>query len=118
MITDIFKFYMRLMDGSVDELVALLARAKVADRLLEYFPPGQQTEDAFKAHFEKQGMPALVRTAPLSHLCPALTPASRLSHLRHGSHACVAKRDALVAAGLPVLPASQAQPSGWMRSTR
>lgn len=59
-ITDIFKYYIKFMNGSVDELVLLLGKAKVSDRLLEYFPPGQQTEEAFKAHFEKQGMNKLV----------------------------------------------------------
>jgi hypothetical protein len=60
-ITDIFECYMRLTKGGVDDLVALLVKAKVADRLLEYFPPGQQTEEAFKEHFEKHGMEKLVR---------------------------------------------------------
>ena len=60
-ITDIFKYYIELSNGSVEELCVLLAKAKVADRLLDYFPPGQQTEDAFKAHFEKEGMAKLVR---------------------------------------------------------
>ena len=59
MITEIFKVYIKM--SSVDDLVALLSKAKVADRLLLYFPPGQQTEEAFKTHFENEGMHALVR---------------------------------------------------------
>jgi hypothetical protein len=60
-VTDIFQYCIQIMNGSVDELVSLLSKAKVADRLLEYFPPGQQTEEAFRAHFEKEGLPKLVR---------------------------------------------------------
>lgn len=59
--TDIFECYMKLTKGGVDDLVSLLSKAKVADRLLEYFPPGQQTEEAFKEHFEKHGMEKLAR---------------------------------------------------------
>jgi hypothetical protein len=66
-ITDIFKYYIKFMNGSVDELVSLLGKAKVSDRLLEYFPPGQQTEEAFKAHFEKHGMNKLVLFPHLVH---------------------------------------------------
>jgi hypothetical protein len=65
-ITDIFECYMKLNKGGVDDLVALLVKAKVSDRLLEYFPPGQQTEEAFKEHFEKHGMEKLVRVWTLS----------------------------------------------------
>lgn len=75
-ITEVFKFYISLMDGSVDELVALLAKAKVSDRLLLYFPPGQQTEEAFKAHFEKEGMQPLVRSA-----LPRVPPLAICAHL-------------------------------------
>ena len=68
-ITDIFACYMQQTKGGADDLVALLSKAKVADRLLEYFPPGQQTEAAFTSHFEKAGMPKLVRpSAPLSYV--------------------------------------------------
>ena len=57
-VTDIFETY--IARTNFDELCVLLTRAKVADRLLEYFPPGQQKEEAFKAHFEKEGLHQLV----------------------------------------------------------
>eukprot|EP01025_Chloroclados_australasicus_P008738 TRINITY_DN13199_c0_g2_i2.p1 TRINITY_DN13199_c0_g2~~TRINITY_DN13199_c0_g2_i2.p1 ORF type:complete len:506 (-),score=54.46 TRINITY_DN13199_c0_g2_i2:193-1710(-) len=68
-LTDIFRYYMAFMDeknkekkgaSGSDELVSLLVRAKVANRLLDYFPPGQQTEEAFVRHFEAEGMSSLV----------------------------------------------------------
>jgi hypothetical protein len=60
MVTEIFKQYMAVMSGGADDLVALLAKAKVSNRLLEYFPPGQQTEEAFRKHFEAEGLHKLV----------------------------------------------------------
>ena len=62
MVTEIFKQYMAITDGNVEDLVTLLAKAKVSNRLLDYFPPGQQTEAAFKSHFEKEGLDKLVRS--------------------------------------------------------
>lgn len=64
MVTEIFKQYMAITDGNVEDLVTLLAKAKVSNRLLDYFPPGQQTEAAFKSHFEKEGLDKLVRRLP------------------------------------------------------
>lgn len=58
-ITDIFKTYIERRDA--DELISLLTRAKVVGRLLEYFPPGQQTPEAFEAHFRKHGLEKIVR---------------------------------------------------------
>lgn len=62
MVTEIFKQYMAITDGNVEDLVTLLTKGKVANRLLDYFPPGQQTEAAFKSHFEKEGLDKLVRS--------------------------------------------------------
>lgn len=76
-ITEIFSCYMRQTKGGADDLVALLSKAKVADRLLEYFPPGQQTEAAFTSHFEKAGMPKLVRAASPAP-CPCVHPVHRI----------------------------------------
>lgn len=60
-VTDVFRQYLSVTGGGADELVQLLHKAKIAHRLLDFFPPGQQTEDAFKAHFEKEGLQFLVR---------------------------------------------------------
>eukprot|EP00892_Ulva_mutabilis_P007334 jgi/Ulvmu1/4973/UM207_0017.1 len=60
MVTDIFRQFIAIT-GSVDDLVVLLTKAKIANRLLEYFPPGQQTEAAFQEHFQKEGLDKLVQ---------------------------------------------------------
>jgi hypothetical protein len=60
MVTEIFKQFMAITNDNAEDVVALLTKAKVANRLLEYFPPGQQTEAAFKSHFEKEGLTKLV----------------------------------------------------------
>lgn len=59
MVTDIFRQFIAIT-GSVDDLVVLLTKAKIANRLLDYFPPGQQTETAFQEHFQKEGLDKLV----------------------------------------------------------
>lgn len=68
-VTDVFRQYLTVTGGGADELVQLLHKAKIAHRLLDFFPPGQQTEDAFKAHFEKEGLQFLVRRR-LCFKCP------------------------------------------------
>lgn len=60
MVTDIFRQFIAIT-GSVDDLVVLLTKAKIANRLLDYFPPGQQTEAAFQEHFQKEGLDKLER---------------------------------------------------------
>jgi hypothetical protein len=74
MVTEIFKQYMAITDGNVEDLVTLLTKGKVANRLLDYFPPGQQTEAAFKSHFEKEGLDKLVRSKRhcICSLCASL----------------------------------------------
>ena len=48
-ITDCFKEY--LVENSFDDLVGLLKRAKIEDRLLEFFPMQKRSIDAFADHF-------------------------------------------------------------------
>ncbi|MCO5599252.1 hypothetical protein L7F22_053353 [Adiantum nelumboides] len=57
-ITDCFKEY--LVENSFDDLVALLKRAKIEDRLLEFFPMQKRTMEAFSEHFSKAGLAPLV----------------------------------------------------------
>ena len=53
-----------LKHSSIDELVVLLTKAKVAHRLLDFFPPGRQTEAAFEEHFKQAGLLDVVCTHP------------------------------------------------------
>ncbi len=48
-VTDFFKEY--LVDYSLDDLVGLLKRAKMEDRLLDFFPMQKRTLDCFAEHF-------------------------------------------------------------------
>ena len=36
----------------MDELVSVLSKAKIANRLLDFFPPPKRTDTDFDAHFE------------------------------------------------------------------
>lgn len=84
MVTDIFRQFIAIT-ASVDDLVVLLTKAKIANRLLDYFPPGQQTEAAFQEHFQKEGLDKLVCCCAIvcavfcgDGSCPHATPASSL----------------------------------------
>ncbi|CAK9209457.1 unnamed protein product [Sphagnum troendelagicum] len=57
-VTDFFKEY--LVDYSLDDLVGLLKRAKMEDRLLDFFPMQKRTLDCFAEHFSKEGLGVLV----------------------------------------------------------
>jgi hypothetical protein len=48
-VTDAFKQY--LVENSLDDLVALLKRAKMEDRLLDFFPMQKRTIEGFGEHF-------------------------------------------------------------------
>lgn len=48
-ITDFFKEY--LVDNSLDDLIAILKRAKIEDNLVEFFPSPKRTPEAFSEHF-------------------------------------------------------------------
>lgn len=58
-VTHIFREYLK--HSTIDELVALLTRGKIVHRLLDYFPPGKQTEECFEEHFGAAGMQNVVR---------------------------------------------------------
>lgn len=49
-----------LSKDSVDDLVSILSKARVVDRLLEFFPPQNRTQDAFTKHFTDSGLTSLV----------------------------------------------------------
>ncbi|KAH7290990.1 hypothetical protein KP509_30G071800 [Ceratopteris richardii] len=57
-ITDCFNEY--LVENSFDDLIALLKRAKIEDRLLEFFPMQKRTMECFSEHFSKAGLIPLV----------------------------------------------------------
>lgn len=49
-VTDTFKVY--LVENSLDDLVSLLKRAKMDDRLLDLFPMQKRSIEAFAEHFK------------------------------------------------------------------
>lgn len=49
-VTDAFKEY--LVENSLDDLVGLLKRAKMEDRLLDFFPMQKRSIEAFGEHFK------------------------------------------------------------------
>lgn len=49
-VTDAFKEY--LVENSLDDLVSLLKRAKMDDRLLDLFPAQKRSIEAFAEHFK------------------------------------------------------------------
>jgi hypothetical protein len=57
-VTDTFKVY--LVENSLDDLVSLLKRAKMDDRLLDLFPMQKRSIEAFAEHFNKEGLGVLV----------------------------------------------------------
>lgn len=57
-VTDFFVDF--LATESVDDLVALLKKAKMDDRLSEFFPPSQRTPELLNAHFKEHKLDALV----------------------------------------------------------
>lgn len=48
-ITEFFKVY--LVDNSLDDLILILKRGKMDDNLLDFFPSGKRTPEAFSEHF-------------------------------------------------------------------
>ncbi|KAG0556742.1 hypothetical protein KC19_11G076400 [Ceratodon purpureus] len=57
-VTDTFKVY--LVENSLDDLVSLLKRAKMDDRLLDLFPMQKRSLEGFAEHFNKEGLGVLV----------------------------------------------------------
>lgn len=75
-LTDFFRFY--LAETSMEELVGLLKRGKVEQRLVDFFPSGKRSPDAFAQHFKWvpsfEGSLCLLRFSSLflRHAKPAL----------------------------------------------
>ncbi|KAG6390995.1 hypothetical protein SASPL_148741 [Salvia splendens] len=57
-ITDFFKEY--LVDNSLDDLIAILKRAKIEDSLIDFFPSAKRKPEALSEHFTKEGLLLLV----------------------------------------------------------
>lgn len=49
-VTEFFKDF--LSSEGIDDLVALLGKAKLESRLLEFFPPHKRTAEEFESHFK------------------------------------------------------------------
>lgn len=49
-VTEFFKDF--LSTEGIDDLVALLGKAKLESRLLEFFPPHKRTAEEFEGHFK------------------------------------------------------------------
>ncbi|CAI7831110.1 unnamed protein product [Closterium sp. NIES-54] len=56
-ITDFFHVY--LVETNMDDLVGLLKKGKVDQRLIEFLPSQKRTPDAFSQHFSNEGLKAL-----------------------------------------------------------
>jgi hypothetical protein len=57
-VTDLFKEY--LVDNSLEDLIAILKRAKQEENLFNFFPSSKRTAEAFSEHFTKAGLDSLV----------------------------------------------------------
>ncbi|KMZ58733.1 Basic leucine zipper and W2 domain-containing protein [Zostera marina] len=57
-ITEFFKVY--LIDNSLDDLISLLKRGKMEDKLLDFLPSAKRSVECFSEHFSKEGLTALV----------------------------------------------------------
>jgi len=57
-ITEFFKVY--LIDNSLDDLIPLLKRGKMEDKLLDFLPSAKRSVEFFSEHFSKEGLAALV----------------------------------------------------------
>eukprot|EP00897_Mesotaenium_endlicherianum_P009042 jgi/Mesen1/8166/ME000438S07269 len=57
-VTEFLKVY--LAETNLDDVVGLLKRGKVDERLLDFFPIAKQTNDAFAEHFNSAGLQMLV----------------------------------------------------------
>jgi len=60
-VTSLFRAWLQEgSGGSLDELMAVLRRGRVEDRLLEFFPQQRRSAEAFAAHFGEEGLTQLV----------------------------------------------------------
>ncbi|CAH2065568.1 unnamed protein product, partial [Thlaspi arvense] len=57
-VTDFFNEY--LVENSLDDLIAILRRGKMEDKLLDFLPPTKRTTESFAEHFNNAGLTALV----------------------------------------------------------
>lgn len=62
-LTAFLRAWLRSAEGSFDELLLLLRKARVEDRLLEFFPQQRRNAEAFGAHFSAESLPELVAHA-------------------------------------------------------
>ncbi|KNA13892.1 hypothetical protein SOVF_112530 [Spinacia oleracea] len=58
-LTDFFKEF--LVENTLDDLISLLKRGKVEDKLLDFFPSSKRSAEAFSEHFTKEGLVPLVQ---------------------------------------------------------
>lgn len=65
-ITAFFKDY--LATDSMDDLVQLLRKARLDDRLLDFFPPQRRNLTDFDAHFKASPMDSAGTCASMRHL--------------------------------------------------
>lgn len=65
-ITAFFKDY--LATDSMDDLVQLLRKARLDDRLLDFFPPQRRNLTDFDAHFKASLMDSACTCVSLRHL--------------------------------------------------
>lgn len=49
-----------LKEGTLDDLMLVLRRGRVEDRLLEFFPQQRRTQEAFNEHFTAEGLEPMV----------------------------------------------------------
>lgn len=68
----------RAAAAPVDDLVQLLVRARVADRLLEFTPPGKRTLEALLAHLRAEGL------GPLADWAARREVDARVAELQEG----------------------------------
>jgi hypothetical protein len=57
-VTSLFRGWLK--DSTLEELMGVLRRGRVEDRLLEFFPQQRRSAEAFAAHFEAEGLGELV----------------------------------------------------------
>lgn len=57
-ITAFIKYWLK--ESTLDDLMLVLRRGKVEDRLLEFFPQQRRTQEAFNEHFTAEGLEPMV----------------------------------------------------------
>lgn len=81
-----------LATDNTDDLVALLKKARLDERLLEFFPPQQRTLDQFNAHFKVlHRLGLLAQHINLTWSLPPFHTAIHLCMLGHILHMCASR---------------------------